>query len=56
MKSLDTSSDAEKVQMEISRRMDPEKRLQYAALLSETCRTLLGEGIKNAIQTTMKSK
>jgi hypothetical protein len=36
--------------------MDPEKRLQSAALLSETCRTLLGEGIKNAIQTTMKSK
>ncbi|MGZ3514413.1 MAG: hypothetical protein ACXU9L_10785 [Thermodesulfobacteriota bacterium] len=47
MRPLDTSSDAEKVQIEIFRRMSPEKRLQSAALLSETCRTLLAEGIRN---------
>ena len=46
MKSLDTNPDAEKVQIEIFRRMGPEKRLQSAALLSETCRTLLAEGIR----------
>ena len=46
MRFLDTRSDAEKVQIEIFRRMDPEKRLQSAALLSETCRTLLAEGIR----------
>ena len=43
---LDTSSDAEKVQIEIFRRMDPEKRLRSAALLSQTCRTLLAEGVR----------
>ncbi len=46
MKSLDTSPEAEKIQIEIFRRMGPEKRLQSAALLSETCRTLLAEGIR----------
>ncbi len=46
MRPLDTSSDAEKVQIEIFRRMTPEKRLHAAALLSETCRTLLAEGIR----------
>jgi len=46
MRSLDTSSDAEKVQIEIFRCMDPEKRLQSAALLSKTCRILLAEGIR----------
>ena len=46
MRPLDTSSDAEKVQIEIFRRMEPEKRLQSAALLSETCRILLEEGIR----------
>jgi hypothetical protein len=46
MKPLDTSADAEKVQIEIFRRMSPEKRLQSAALLSENCRTLLAEGIR----------
>jgi hypothetical protein len=46
MRPLDTSSDAEKVQIEIFRCMVPEKRLQSAALLSETCRTLLAEGIR----------
>ena len=46
MRFLDTRSDAEKVQIEIFRRMEPQKRLQAAALLSETCRTLLAEGIR----------
>jgi hypothetical protein len=46
MRPLDTSSDAEKVQIEIFRRMEPQKRLQAAAFLSETCRTLLAEGIR----------
>ena len=46
MRSLDTSPDAEKIQIEIFRRMGPEKRLRSAALLSETCRTLLAEGIR----------
>ena len=46
MRPLDTNSDAEKVQIEIFRHMDPEKRLQSAALLSETCRTLLAAGVR----------
>jgi hypothetical protein len=46
MRSLDTSPDAEKVQIEIFRRMEPARRLQSASLLSETCRTLLAEGIR----------
>jgi hypothetical protein len=46
MRPLDTSSEAERVQIEIFRRMEPQKRLQAAALLSETCRTLLAEGIR----------
>jgi hypothetical protein len=46
MRPLDTSSDAEKVQIEIFRRLGPEKRLQSAALLSETCRSLLAEGVR----------
>ena len=46
MRPLDTSPDAEKVQIEIFQRMEPEKRLQSAALLSETCHILLAEGIR----------
>jgi hypothetical protein len=46
MRPLDSNSDAEKVQIEIFRRMEPQKRLESAALLSETCRTLLAEGIR----------
>ncbi len=46
MRSLDTDSNTEKVQIEIFRRMGPQKRLESAALLSETCRTLLAEGIR----------
>lgn len=46
MRLLDTSPEAEKVQIEIFRRMKPEKRLQAAAILSETCRLLLAEGVR----------
>jgi len=46
MRPFDTSPNAEKIQIEIFRRMEPEGRLQSAALLSETCRTLLAEGIR----------
>ena len=46
MRPPDTSSEAEEVQIEIFRRMEPQKRLQAAALLAETCRTLLAEGIR----------
>ncbi|NWG03638.1 MAG: hypothetical protein HXY44_12375 [Syntrophaceae bacterium] len=46
MRPLDTNSDTEKIQIEIFRRMEPQKRLESAALLSETCRTLLAEGIR----------
>jgi len=43
---LDTSSEAQKAQFEVFRNMAPEKRLQSAALLSETCRTLMAEGVR----------
>jgi hypothetical protein len=46
MRLLDTTPDAEKVQTEIFRRMEPEKRLQSAALLSGTCRNLLAKGVR----------
>jgi hypothetical protein len=46
MRLSDTSPDAEKMQIEIFRRMGPEKRLRSAAHLSETCRTLLQKGIR----------
>ena len=46
MRPFDTTADVEKLQIEIFRRMGPEKRLQSGALLSETCRTLLAEGIR----------
>jgi hypothetical protein len=46
MRPFDTSPEAEKVQIEIFRRMDPPKRLESAALLSENCRTLLAVGIR----------
>jgi len=47
MSPLDTGPDAERVQVEIFQRMAPEKRLQAAALLSQTCRTLLAAGVRN---------
>ncbi len=43
---LDTSADAERVQIEVFRRMGPEKRLRSAAVLSKACRTLLANGIR----------
>ncbi len=46
MRPFDTSPDAEKLQIEIFRRMEPRKRLESAALLSEICRTLLAVGIR----------
>jgi len=46
MRPLDTNPDALRVQIEIFRRMEPQERLQAAALLSETCRSLLAEGIR----------
>ncbi len=46
MRPFDTSPDAEKVQIEIFRHMEPQKRLESASLLSETCRTLLAVGIR----------
>jgi hypothetical protein len=46
MRPLDTSPDAEKVQIEIFRRMEPQNRLRSAAYLAEVCRTLLAEGIR----------
>ena len=46
MRPFDTNADVEKLQIEIFRRMGPEKRLQSGALLSETCRSLLAVGIR----------
>ena len=43
---MDTSADAEKIQIEIFQRMGPEKRLQAAASLSQTCRSLLTAGVR----------
>jgi hypothetical protein len=46
MRPLDTNPDALRVQIEIFQRMEPHQRLQAAAFLSETCRSLLAEGIR----------
>ena len=46
MRPLDTNPDALRVQIEIFQRMEPHQRLQAATLLSETCRSLLAEGIR----------
>ena len=45
MRSLDTTSQAEKVQVEVFRRMKPEMRLQVAIDLAQTSRKLVEEGI-----------
>ena len=45
MRALDTISHAEKVQLDIFRRMTPEKRLQAAIDLAQTSRKLLKEGV-----------
>jgi hypothetical protein len=46
MRPLDTSPDAERIQIEIFERMGLEKRLQAAAFLSQTCRALLAAGVR----------
>ncbi len=46
MRLLDTSPEAERVQLEIFRRMGPEKRLQAGIALSQICRKLLMEGVR----------
>jgi hypothetical protein len=46
MKPLDTTPEAEKIQLDIFRRMGPERRLQAGLDLSRTCRELLREGVR----------
>jgi hypothetical protein len=46
MKPLDTTPEAEKIQLDIFRRMEPERRLQAGLDLSRTCRELLREGVR----------
>ncbi len=45
MRSLDTTSQAENVQVEVFRRMKPEMRLQVAIDLAQTSRKLVEEGV-----------
>jgi hypothetical protein len=46
MKPLDTTLEAEKIQLVIFRGMGPERRLQAGLALSRTCRELLREGVR----------
>jgi hypothetical protein len=46
MSPLDTTPEAEQVQLEVFRRMGPEKRLQAGIALSRMCRELLAEGVR----------
>ena len=46
MKPIDTTNQAEQVQLEVFRRMGPEKRLQAGIALSQLCRKLLQEGVR----------
>ena len=46
MRPLDTTPYAEEIQIEVFRRMGPEKRLQAAVSLAQTSRTLLREGVR----------
>ena len=46
MKRLDTTEKAENIQIEIFRRMGPERRLRAAADLAGTARKLLAEGVR----------
>ena len=46
MRILDTTLNAEKVQIDILRRMKPEQRLQIAVNLARTTRRLLMEGVR----------
>jgi hypothetical protein len=43
---LDTTYEAEQVQVEIFRQMKPEARLQAGIDLAQTCRKLLGAGVR----------
>jgi hypothetical protein len=43
---MDTTPHAEQVQLEIFRRMGPERRLQTGIELSQLCRKLLLEGVR----------
>ncbi len=44
--SVDTSNDAEKVQIEIIRRMSSSERLELAIDLTDTSRKMLAEGVR----------
>jgi len=46
MRPLDTSIDAERVQIEVFRRMAPEQRLKTTIQLSQISRKLLAEGVR----------
>jgi hypothetical protein len=46
MRSMDTTRQAEEAQLEIFRRMGPEKRLQAGIALSQLCRKLVAEGVR----------
>jgi hypothetical protein len=46
MPQLDTSDEAEQMQVEIFRRMGPERRLQAGIDLAQTCRKLLETGVR----------
>ncbi len=46
MRARDTNHEAEEVQLDIFRRMGPEKRLQRGFEISRTCRNLLREGVR----------
>jgi hypothetical protein len=46
MRPVDTTPYAEEIQIEIFRRMRPEKRLQAAVNLAQTSRKLLKEGVR----------
>jgi hypothetical protein len=46
MARLDTTYEAEQVQVEIFRQMKPEARLQAGIALSQTCRKLMETGVK----------
>lgn len=46
MRPLDTSSEATEVQLDIFRRMGPERRLQLGMELIQTSRKLVAEGVR----------
>ena len=46
MRSLDTSIDAERVQIDVFRQMAPEQRLKTSIQLSQISRKLLAEGVR----------